>query len=224
MVRKIFGVGALALFGGLLLSAIVAAAMSTADSQLLASSSAFASDIYKTAIKKDASDKEMLWVGRITVLVVTVVALLIALFGSADIMTLVSAAWSIFGAAFGPVILLSLFWRRFNYKGAVTGIITGFVVSILYMVLFNFEYYGFESLVYNTQVYEIVPGFIVGLIVSFVVSIFTKEPDKEVVDLFDSVKNGEENLEELNCDLIEETNSNIEEFNEIADESIEEIA
>ncbi|MBE7087849.1 MAG: sodium:proline symporter, partial [Clostridiales bacterium] len=189
MVRSIFGYGALALIGGLLLSAIVAASMSTADSQLLASSSSFASDIYKTTIKKNASDKEMLWVGRIAVAFITIVALFIALFGSNDIMQLVSAAWSIFGAAFGPAIILSLFWRRFNYKGAVAGIITGFVLSILWMVLFNFEYYGFTSLLYNTKLYEIVPGFVVGMAVSVIVSLCTKAPDKEVEELFDRVKN-----------------------------------
>ena len=187
MVRKLFGFGAVALIGGLLLSAIVAAAMSTADSQLLASSSAFASDIYKTAIRKNASDKEMLWVGRFAVAAVIIIALFIALFGSDDIMSLVSAAWSIFGAAFGPAILLALFWRRFNYKGAVSAIITGFAVSILWMVLFNFEYYGFTSVIFNTGLYEIVPGFIIGMIVAFVVSLLTKAPEKEVMDLYDSV-------------------------------------
>ena len=84
-------------------------------------------------------------------------------------------------------MLLSLYWKRFNYKGAVSGIITGFLVSVLWMVLFNFEYYGFTSVAYNTQIYEIVPGFIVGLIVAVVVSLLTKAPSKEVTDLFDAV-------------------------------------
>ena len=188
MVRNIFGVGALALIGGVLLSAIIAAAMSTCDSQLLASSSSFSSDIYKTVIKKNTSDKEMLWVGRIAVIVITIVAVLIALFGSNDIMQLVSAAWSIFGAAFGPAMLLCLFWKRFNYVGAVTGIITGFLVSVLYMVLFNFEYYGFTSLIYNTNLYEIVPGFIIGLLASVATTLLTKPPHEDIVKLFESVK------------------------------------
>ena len=188
MVRSIFSYKALALIGGLLLSAIVAAAMSTADSQLLASSSSFASDIYKTTIRKDSSDKEMLWVGRISVAVILLIALFIAVSPwSGDIMQLVSAAWSIFGAAFGPVMLLSLFWRRFNYKGAVASIVSGFVVSILWLVLFNFEYYGFTSVIVNTNLYEIVPGFIVGLAVAFIVTLLTEKPDKEVLELFDSV-------------------------------------
>ncbi len=188
MIEAIFDKGALALIGGLFLTAIVAASMSTADSQLLASSSAFSTDIYKTVVNKKASDKEMLWVGRIAVAVILVIAIFIALFGSQDIMSLVSAAWSIFGAAFGAVILLSLIWRRLNYKGAVAGIISGFVVSILWMVLFNFEYYGFTSLIANSYLYEIIPGFIVSLIVTIVVSLATKKPEKEVVELFDEVK------------------------------------
>lgn len=187
LIDVIFDHGALALVGGLFLSAIIAASMSTADSQLLASSSAFSSDIYKAAIKKNATDKEMLWVGRIAVGIILVVALLIAVSGAQDIMSLVSAAWSIFGAAFGPVILLSLFWKRFNYKGACAGIVVGFIVSILWMVLFNFEYYGFTSVIANTNLYEIIPGFLVGLGVSYLVSFLTEEPSKEVVELFESV-------------------------------------
>lgn len=187
MIDAIFDKGALAILGGIFLSAIVAASMSTADSQLLASSSAFSSDIYKAAIKKNASDKEMLWVGRIAVAIILVIAILIALFASQDIMSLVSAAWSIFGAAFGPAILLSLFWKRFNYQGACWGIISGFVVSVLWMVLFNFEYYGFKSVVANTYLYEIIPGFIVGLIVAVIVTLTTKAPSQEVVELFEKV-------------------------------------
>ncbi len=192
VVRQIFGYGALALIGGILISAIVAASMSTADSQLLASSSAFASDIYKTTINKKASDKQVLNVGRIAVIVVTFIAyglaMMVHYLNLTDIMGLVSAAWSLFGAAFGPVMILALFWRRFNEKGTVAGIISGFVVSILWMVLFNLEYYGMTSLIGATGLYELVPGFIVSLAVAILVSIFTKEPDKEVVDLFDDVK------------------------------------
>lgn len=188
MIRQLFGAGALALIGGLLLSAIVAASMSTADSQLLASSSAFVSDVYKTSLKKNATDKELLWVGRIVVAVITIIALLIALNPkSQTIMQLVSAAWSIFGAAFGPTMLLCLFWRRFNYKGACVGIIVGFVVSVLWMVLFNFEYYGYTSVIYNTALYEIVPGFIVGLISAVATSLLTAPPSEEVLALYDSV-------------------------------------
>ena len=187
MVRNIFSYGGLALIGGLMLSAIVAAAMSTADSQLLASSSSFASDIYKTAVKKNASDKEMLWVGRIAVALVLAVALFIALNpNSGGIMALVESAWAIFGSAFGPAIILSLFWRRFNYKGAVSGIITGFLVSIFWMFAFN---KGADSWIYATNLYELVPGFIIGLAVAVCVTLLTKAPSDEVLELYDSVGN-----------------------------------
>ena len=190
--REIFSLGALAFIGGILISAIVAASMSTADSQLLAASSAFASDLYKTSIRKKASDKEMMLVGRIVVVVIAIIALLIALFGSSSIMSLVSAAWSIFGASFGPAILLSLYWKRFNYKGCVTGVITGFAVSVLWMVLFNFEYYGFKSAVFNTSLYELLPGFILSGAAAIAVSLLTKKPDEEVTSLFDEVSASDE--------------------------------
>ena len=187
MVRHIFGIGAVALFGGLLLSAIVAAAMSTADSQLLASSSSFASDIYKKTIRKKATDKEMTWVSRATVAVVLIVAFLIAINpNSGGIMDLVESAWAFFGAAFGPVIILSLFWKRFNYAGAVSSIACGFIVSVFWMFAFNS---GNASWICNTGLYELVPGFIVGLIVAVVVTLLTKKPSKEVVELFESVGN-----------------------------------
>lgn len=195
--RDIFQWGALALLGGILISAIVAASMSTADSQLLSSSSAFASDIYKARIKPNASDKEMVLISRIVIVFIAVVALLIGLFGSDSIMALVSAAWSIFGAAFGPAILLALYWKRFNYKGCTAGVATGFIVSILWMVLFNFEYYStntvtYTSLIYNTQLYELLPGFVVSLLVAVVVSLATQAPAKDVTDLFDEMASSED--------------------------------
>lgn len=174
IVRNVFP----ALIAGVFLSAILAASMSTADSQLLASSSAFASDIYRPILRKDASDKEMLWAGRIIVLVIAVVAFVIASSPSCQgIMALVSNAWAAFGSAFGPVILLALFWKRFTYTGAVAGICTGFIVDILW--------YMFCS---GTGLYEIIPGFIAGLIAAVVVSLLSKAPSKEVVELFEKAK------------------------------------
>ena len=214
MARNVFPV----FLGGIIISAIIAASMSTADSQLLAASSAFASDVYKTSIKKNASDKNVMWVGRIVVIVISLVAFGIAMLGSganplvpafSTIMSLVSAAWGAFGAAFGPVILLSLFWRRLNYKGAVAGIITGFVVDILWMILLNFEYYDMTSVAYNTNLYEIMPGFIAGAVAAIVVSLLTGQPDKEVTDLFDKYKNTK-SLEEsdLTVEYVVETEEN----------------
>lgn len=115
---------------GVLLAAIIAASMSTTDSQLLVAASSFASDLYKPIVRKNASNKEMLWVSRLIVLIIAVVAFFIASSkgkAAQAIMDLVSNAWGIFGAAFGPVVLLSLFWKRFTYKGAVAGILVGAV-------------------------------------------------------------------------------------------------
>ena len=173
MVRKIFP----AVISGILLSAILAASMSTADSQLLAAASAFASDVYKPIIRKNqASDKEMLWAGRYVVLVIAVIAVIIAANPNAgSIMSLVSNAWGVFGAAFGPVIMLSLFWKRFTFSGAVAGIVTGAVVDILWL--------AFAS---SPGVYEIIPGAVCGLIAAVVVSACSKVPGKEVEELYNA--------------------------------------
>ena len=172
MVRKIFP----AVISGILLSAILAASMSTADSQLLSSASAFASDVYKPVFRKNqASDQEMLWAGRFVVLLISIVAVIIAANPkSGTIMGLVENAWGVFGAAFGPAILLSLFWKRFNFGGAVAGILVGAAVDILWLAFLK-----------GLGVYEIIPGFIAGLIAAVVVSLCTKAPGKEVEDLFD---------------------------------------
>jgi sodium/proline symporter len=187
VVRQIFKWGPLALIGGLLISAIIAASMSTADSQLLLASSAFASDIFKGTIKKNATDKQMVWVSRIVVVVISIVAFVIAFFGD-SIMKLVADAWAIFGAAFSPAIIFALYWKRFNYKGCVAGIIAGFVVSCLWVFV---EIEG-QTIGALTNLYAIIPGFIAGLIASIVVTLVTKAPANEVVQLFDEVRNSDE--------------------------------
>ena len=172
MVRRLFP----AFISGVLLSAILAAAMSTADSQLLASSSAFASDIYKPVIRKDATDHEMQWAGRIIVILISIVAYFIAADPNCGgIMALVECAWAGFGSAFGPVILLSLYWRRLTYSGAIAGVCVGFVVDAVW--------YAFLSS--STGLYEIIPGFLCGLLAAVIVSLCSKAPSKEVTDLFD---------------------------------------
>ena len=188
MVRAIFP----AVISGILLSAILAASMSTADSQLLCASSAFASDVYKPVIRKNkTSDKEMFWAGRIVVLIIAVIAVIIASDpNSKSIMGLVENAWGIFGAAFGPAILLSLFWKRFTFKGAVAGIAAGALVDIGWLVMnshlsANGDYSGIFTL------YEIIPGFIAGLIVAVIVTLIDKKPSQEVEELFDRASAGE---------------------------------
>jgi sodium/proline symporter len=163
---------------GILLSAIVAASMSTADSQLLVASSSFTSDIYKPLIRKKASDKEVLWVGRGVVLIVAVVAYFIASSkgtGAQAIMDLVGNAWAGFGSAFGPVIILSLFWRRFTYKGALAGVISGALVDVLWLAFLSGP----------TGIYELIPGFAVGMVVAIVVTLLDKKPSEQITAIFD---------------------------------------
>lgn len=173
LARRLFPAG----IAGLLLAAIMAASISTADSQLLVASSSFTSDLYQPLIRKNASDREVLWVGRIAVVVISVVAYIIASSkgaGAQALMNMVENAWGIFGSAFGPVILLSLFWRRFNYTGACVGVVVGAVVDIVWLMCLS-----------STGIYEIVPGFICGMIAAVVATLATKAPSKEVTDIFD---------------------------------------
>ena len=171
MVRKIFP----GVISGILLSAVLAASMSTADSQLLAAASAFASDVYKPVLRKNkASEKEMLWAGRFVVLAISIIALLIASNPNAgSIMSLVSNAWGVFGAAFGPAIMLSLFWKRFNFAGAVAGIAVGAVVDVGWLLLLS-----------STGIYEISPGFAASLLAAVIASLCTKKPDADVEALY----------------------------------------
>ena len=193
MVRSVFdwigsgtGLAVSAVFcAGILLSAILAAAMSTADSQLLTSASAFASDLYKPLLRRDASDREMLWAGRIVVLGIAAAAYFIA--GNPHckgLMNLVSCAWAAFGSAFGPVMILALFWKRLTYSGAVAGIISGFAADALW---YNF--------LQKTLIYEIVPGFIAGLTAAVAVSLLTEKPPQEVIELFEASRLPRENPE-----------------------------
>ena len=142
----------------------------------MAAASAFSSDVYKPLVRNNqASDREMLWTGRMVVLIIAVIALVIATNPNAGtIMKLVSNAWGVFGAAFGPAILLSLYWKRFNFQGALTGIIVGAAVDILWLAFLG-----------NTGIYEIIPGFLCGLIAAVAVTLCTKAPDREVEALFD---------------------------------------
>ena len=174
MSRKFF----FPLASGLLLAAIMAACISTADSQLLVASSSFTADIYQPLIRKNASEREVLWIGRIVVVLVALIAFAMATSkgsGAQAIMNLVENAWGCFGAAFGPTILLSLFWRRFNYAGAVAGVVTGALVDGLWLAFLS----G------TTGIYEIIPGFVCSLLAAVVVSKLTAEPTKEVTDIFD---------------------------------------
>ena len=163
-------------FGALIMCACMAFIVTTADSYLLSSATNLTNDIYVKYIRKDATDHEMQWAGRIIVILISVVAYFIAADPNCGgIMALVECAWAGFGSAFGPVILLSLYWRRLTYSGAVAGVCVGFAVDALW--------YAFLST--PTGLYEIIPGFLCGLIAAVVVSLCSKAPSKEVTDLFD---------------------------------------
>ena len=164
---------------GLFLCAILAAAMSTADSQLLVASSAFSRDVYKGLLKKDAKEKEVLNVSRITVFIIAAVAFIIALNPKSSIFSLVSYAWAGFGAAFGPVILLALFWRGMTRNGALAGLIAGGVTVI--------AWHNLKGGVFN--IYEILPGFFACLIFAVAFSLLQKNKDAEMLAEFDNYKN-----------------------------------
>ena len=167
-----------AFLAGVLLAAIMAASMSTADSQLLVASSSFTSDIYKPAFRKNASDKEILWVGRAVVLAVAAVAYIIATNkgeGAQAIMNMVENAWGGFGSAFGPVVILSLFWRRFTYRGAIAGVVGGALADVLWYLFLSS----------STGIYELLPGFAAGMLCAVIATLLDKAPVAEVTDIYD---------------------------------------
>jgi len=159
---------------GIILAAILAAVMSTLSCQLLVCSSTLTEDFYKTFLRKNASQKELVWVGRLMVLAIAVLAIILAGNPESKVLGLVSYAWAGFGAAFGPLIILSLFWKRMTLNGALAGMITGAVVVILWKNLFA-----------ETGIYEIIPGFILAWAVIMLVSLMGKVPGREVTDRFE---------------------------------------
>jgi sodium/proline symporter len=172
--EKIFMVLVNAMFhpvvAGILLAAILAAIMSTADSQLLVSSSALAEDFYKQVFNKDATQKQVVLVGRVAVIGLSIIALLLALNPDSSVLGLVSYAWAGFGAAFGPTLVLSLYWSAMNRKGALAGVIVGGLTVVVWKQLSG----GLFDL------YEIVPGIVFATIAIIAVSLATGEPSDEV--------------------------------------------
>lgn len=155
---------------GFLLSAILASIMSSISSQLLVISSAVTEDFYKTFFRRNASDKELVFIGRLSVLVVAMIAVVLAYHPSDTILTLVGYAWAGFGSAFGPAILLSLYWKRTNKWGVLAGMVVGAVVVIAWVQIPSLK----------AIMYEMVPGFFCSLLTVIVVSLLTKEPVKAV--------------------------------------------
>ncbi|NLK94453.1 MAG: sodium/proline symporter PutP [Clostridiales bacterium] len=176
----------LPLVGGIFLCGILAAIMSTADSQLLVTSSSVAEDLYKKVINPKVSDKSILNVSRVTVFVVAILAYIIALNPNNSIMGLVSNAWAGLGASFGPIVFLSLYWKRVNIKGAVSGIISGGLTVFIwdYIPLINGN-----TLSRATGLYSLVIGFILSTLFIIIVSLLTEEPSEEILKEFNDVAN-----------------------------------
>ena len=187
--EKIFMILVNAIFhpiiAGILLAAILAAIMSTADSQLLVSSSALAEDFYKELLHKEATAEHVVLVGRIGVIVLAILAWLLAMNPDSTVLGLVSYAWAGFGAAFGPVILLSLFWKRMNRNGALAGILVGGFTVVIWKQISGGIF----------ELYEIVPGFILATLAVILVSLLSSKPSQKVRNSFDEY---EKNLIEFN--------------------------
>lgn len=175
LVQDILQGPGLAIIAGILLTAILAAIMSTADSQLLVTSSAISEDICKN-IFKDIDDKTLTWISRLSVLSVALIALFIARDPDSSVFDLVAYAWAGFGAAFGPAILMSLYWKRMNWQGALAGILSGGVTVIIWRTLVKVHF----------DLYELLPAFAISVIMIIIVSLATKEPDIEIQKEFDA--------------------------------------
>lgn len=174
--------GALAaIIAGVILAGILAATMSTADSQLLAAASSVSKDILNGVFWKNMSEKTAMLLARITVLVISIIAMFIARDPNSSVFGVVSFAWAGFGAAFGPVILTALFWRRTNKQGALAGMVCGGVMVFVWKFLVR-------PMGGAWNIYELLPAFIVALAAIIIVSLLTAAPEKEITEVFDDVK------------------------------------
>ena len=169
------------LFAGVVMAGILAATISSADSYLLIAASAFSKNIYQGIMKKEASDQSVLKLSRITLIVVSIIAMIIALDENSVIFTVVSFAWAGFGATFGPLMLFSLFWKRTTRSGAIAGMLSGGVMVFVWNLLI-------KPLGGVFGIYELLPAFVISSIVIVVVSLVSKEPSKEVQDEFELVR------------------------------------
>ncbi len=170
-----------ALIAGVILAGILASTMSTADSQLLAASSAASENILGGLFRIKLSETSKMIVARVTLIVISVIGVVIAWDSNSSVFGIVSFAWAGFGAAFGPVMLLALFWKRSNKYGAIAGMIAGGVMVFVWKFVV-------AKLGGVFAIYELLPAFIIGLVVNIVVSLITPAPEKEITDSFEEVK------------------------------------
>ena len=169
-----------ALIAGVILAGILAATMSTADSQLLAAASSISQNLIQDFGKKKLDTKTSLIIARVTVIVISLIAVFIAQDPNSSIFTIVSFAWAGFGAAFGPVVLLALFWKRSNKQGALAGMIAGGIMVFVWK-------YGISTLGGAFAIYELLPAFVIALLVNVAVSLATPAPSREIVEVFEEV-------------------------------------
>ncbi len=162
---------------GIVFAAILAAVMSTASSQLLVSASSITNDILRRNKNVHFSDGRLTWISRIIVVIISIIGMAIAFSGNKNIMELVSYAWSGFGSAFSPVMILSLFWKRMNLQGAIASIVTGFAVVVFWETFMGF-----------TNLYSLFPGFFISLAVGVIVALLTSPPPQEAVDEFEAAQ------------------------------------
>jgi len=172
------------LFAGLIMAGILAATISSSDSYLLIAASAVSKNIFQGLIKKDATDKQVMLVSRITLLVVALIGIVIALDENSVIFTIVSFAWAGFGATFGPLMLFSLFWKRTTQAGAIAGMITGGGMVFFWKLVL-------KPMGGVFGIYELLPAFLLSCIVIVVVSLLTKAPSQEIQDEFEAAKKAE---------------------------------
>lgn len=168
---------------GLVMAGILAATISSSDSYLLISASAFAKNIYQGLFHKTASDKRVLMVSRLTLLAITAIAVIMALDENSVIFTIVSFAWAGFGATFGPLMLFSLFWKRTNHAGAIAGMVGGGVMVFVWNLLVR-------PMGGLWDVYELLPAFLFSSLCIVVVSLLTAEPSREIQEEFEAVRAG----------------------------------
>jgi sodium/proline symporter len=165
-------------------SGILAASMSSSDSYMLIASSAVSNDIMKGIIKKDADEALVMWVARIAILAVTVFGVVLALSGNESIFRIVSYAWAGFGAAFGPLVLFSLFWKRTTFPAAVAGMVSGGAMVVIWKQ-------AISRLGGVFTIYELLPAFVISCVVIVVVSLVTKKPSAEIEKEFEQAKSAE---------------------------------
>ena len=171
------------LIAGLSMAGILAATMSSSDSYLLIASSAAAKDIYKRIFRKNAEEKQIMLISRVSLVVITLIAIVIALDENSRIFSIVSFAWAGFGATFGPLMLFSLFWKRTNFYGAVAGMLGGGISVFLWKL-------AIKPLGGVFAIYELLPAFIISSILIIIVSLATERPSEEIETEFEEVKKG----------------------------------